>query len=478
MAVDPVIKLDAQLLKRPLKADAKAAEPIELDSASQLFADDHLIEHSESLYRRLNRPKKSAEPFLVADKPWEGEGIVYGSIVEHDGEYRLYYKGWRQAEKLTIEQHLKKHGRGKFPICLARSRDALSFSKEPLKDAVHPNTNIVIDDPIDDFTVCKDPDDPDPQQRFKLLASRGNWWAGLTPATSPDGIRWTWGEDHAVAFFGDRCSYCYDPLKKKHIAWSRNYQLLGGRVIVHKETADFRRWNDVRESHPKLVMQPDRYDHEQSWFYGGYPFWYQSLYFAYLEVYYIHLQRLDTQLACSRDGHNWTRLCQREVFLPNGEHGAFDAYWIVPTFNPPIARDGRLLIHYNGRPDPHTQPGFSHIPPGMGGAFGLATLREDGFVSLDATGTQGVLETKVLQPPANWQALELNVCPFRTGGGSDPMRVQVDVLSASGEPLCGYALTGSSDDELWRRIEPEQRPATLKLRLRMTNARLYSVRFR
>lgn len=471
---DLVEKLDIATVSPPESGPAE--EPVAINNESQLFVDDHLIARRTALHRRVNRPRKQPGPFLVADREWEGQCAIYGSIVEHDGEYRLYYKTRNWAAE-TYDEFRQAHGYGKYPICLARSEDGVAFTKEPVPGAVHEGTNVVVDDQMDCFGILKDTRDDDPAKRFKLLASRGNWWAGLTPATSPDGIQWTWGEPHAVAFFGDRCSYWYDPVRSKHVAWSRNYQLIGGRVIVHKETEDFENWSDVRASHPKLVMMPDRQDHERTQFYGGYAFWYRSVYIAYLEVYYIHHQRLDTQLACSRDGLKWQRLCDRDVFLPNGEHGELDAYWIVPTFNPPLHRDGELLIHYNGRPDPHSQPGFAHVPPGMGGAFGLATLREDGFVSLDATGAEGIVETRPLKLPGSVAALEVNVCQFNTRPGSDPLQVQVDLLNPACELLAAYAIHPDRS-RVWYRLPLDNPlPETVRLRFRMRNARLYSFRF-
>jgi hypothetical protein len=475
---DPVVKLDAALLKTPAPAGAVTA-PLAINGESQLFVDDHLIAFRTAAHRRLNRPAKDRAPFLVPDRVWEGQAAVYGSVVEHDGGLRLYYKGWQNNTPLNYAQFRAKHGYGKYPVCAAHSRDGLAFSKDPLADAVHPGTNIAIDDQIDDFTVLKDSAEPDANRRFKLLASKGNWWAGLTPATSPDGIRWTWGRENAVAYFGDRCSYWYDPIQKKHVAWSRNYPLIGGRVLVHKETADFDNWSDERLSPVKLVMQPDRDDHEQTQFYGGYAFWYRSLYLAYVEVYYIHQQRLDTQLACSRDGRTWTRLCDREPFLTNGEHGEFDAYWSVPTFNAPVLRNGSLLIHYNGRPDPHSQPGFPFVPPGAGGSFALARLREDGFVSLDSTGGEGIVETKPLKLPDGWKTLDVNVCPFNTRPGYEPMRVTVELLDEGGTAVAAYAIRPGADPaQVWYKIaRTEGLPETVRLRFRLFNSRLYAFRF-
>jgi hypothetical protein len=451
--------------------DEAAAGVVPVDRESQLLVDDFLVARADSVFRRVNRPRKERQPFLLADREWEGSGVVFGCVVPLESGYRLYYRG--------LPARLAPPVAGDSPVCVAHSADGLTFSKAAPRGALVRGTNIVLSDALDDFTVLRDPDDPDPRRRFKLLASRGNWRLGLTPAVSRDGIRWTWGRDHAVAGFGDRCSYWYDPLNRKHVAWSRNYQLWPHRVIVQKETADFDNWSDEQASPQRLVLAPDRRDHEQTQFYGGCAFWYRSLYLAYLEVYYVHQQRIDTQLACSRDGRTWTRIGAGDVFLGNGEHGEFDAYWAVPTFNAPILKDGQLLIHYNGRPDPHAQPGFRHVPPGMGGAFGLATLREDGFVSLDATGAEGIVETKPLQPPSGWSALEVNCCPFAEQPGRASMDVRVELLDRRGKRVSSVALGRRNSRRTWHHGVFARRPAgVVRLRFRLTNARLYSFRFR
>ncbi len=477
--VDPVVKLDAALLARNQTPDAqKTKPPVTIDHESQLFADDHLIAHKASVFRRLNRPHKQRDVLLRADRAWEGNACVYGCVVTEDEGFRLYYKGSTQ-HALPSSEFVKQFGYGKYPVCLAHSKDAIDFVKRKEPYAAVAGTNIIIDDMIDDFTILKDHAEADPQRRYKMLCSRGNWWAGLTPATSADGLRWTWGQENEVTYLGDRMSYWYDPVQCKHVAWSRCYPLVDSRVVVHKETADFANWNHPRDSHPRVVLQMDRFDHAQTQFYGAYPFWYRSMYFCYLEVYYIHLQRLDTQLCCSRDGRSWTRLCDREVFLPNGEHGEFDGYWIVPTFNAPILRDGRLLIHYNGRAEPHAQPGFEAIKPGFSGAFALATLREDGFVSLDSVGTEGVVQTHPLALPPQRDVLSINACPFDARPQCAPMKLSVEILDESGEVLCAYGIRPTADPtQVWTRIAIDRAlPDVVHLRFRMHNARLYSFRF-
>lgn len=466
---DPIKAQDAKLRKVSAAAAAADSQAIAINDQSQLFLDDHLIQSRASLHRRINQPTKLGDPFLVHDREWEGQAVIYGSLLEPSDDaphFRLYYKGWNKNNR-------DKKPWTNWPICLATSDDGVIFKKNKLKSSPVPGTNIVISDNIDDFNILRDPAPADLTQRYKLLASRGNWWAGLTPACSSDGLTWTWGKDHAVSYFGDRCSYWYDPVQKQHVAWSRNYQIHPNRILVESRSDDFVSWK-----HPHIALMPDRLDHPMVQFYGGYGFWYRSLYIAYVEVYHIQHLRLDVQLACSRDGKTWHRLCDNDTFMPNGPHGSFDAYWIVPTFNPPVPSGDRLLIHYNGRPDPHSIAGMTHVPPGMGGAFGLSVLREDGFASLDSVGTPSTLLTKLLKIPAGARNLQVNACPFNARPGYPPMDLLVEILDPQDRVLMSGKIRTHEADKVWHALRlPVRLPAELRLRFSSTNTRLYSFRF-
>ena len=155
-----------------------------------------------------------------------------------------------------------------------------------------------------------------------------------------------------------------------------------------------------------------------------------------------------------------------------------DAYWVVPTFNPPIRKDGKLLIHFNGRDVPHTVPGFRHTRPGMSGTFALSTLREDGFVSLDATGNPGVLVTRLLQVKGEREKLEVNACPFIGRPGVEPMRLKVRILSQDDEELGAWDIQAPPGDErVWHPFALRKTlPEVIRLEFRMTNTRIYSFR--
>jgi len=452
-------------------------EPISIsNNQTQLFVDDYLVAESQSVHRRINRPHKHGTPILVPDQPWEMTANVYGQVLEMGNELWLFYKAlghWSLSEA----EHREKFGFGPWSICIARSKDGVHFEKTPIEDSPIPGSNVILQDSIDDFCIRRDDQDPDPNRRYKMLTSRRTWMNGLTNGISPDGIHWTFLKEYAVPYLGDRMSYWYDEPRGKHIAWSRDYHAHPKRWIWQVETDDFNQWDDSRENHPWLAMQPERLDHPDVQLYGGYAFWYQSMYLAYVEVYYVHEQRIDTQLACSRDGRNWQRLCNHEPFLRGGEHGEFDGYWIVPTFNPPIHRDGKLLIHYSGRPDPHKAPGFAHIQPGMNGSHGLAALREDGFVSLDATGNEGAVTTPLLALQPDARAIEVNICPFNTWRGKQAMTLAVDVLNHAGEIIATHQVDVSDSSAIRYAIQCDKAlPEHARLRFRYVNGRLYGFR--
>jgi hypothetical protein len=115
----------------------------------------------------------------------------------------------------------------------------------------------------------------------------------------------------------------------------------------------------------------------------------------------------------------------------------------------------------------------------MAGAFGMSTLREDGFVSLDATGHEGFLETRLLEPPAGADTIRLNCCPFDTDPTRAPMEVKVLLTAGDESVVSAHELIPVADpDHTWYRIRlNRQIPSPCKLRFHLKNCRLYSFQF-
>ena len=102
------------------------------------------------------------------------------------------------------------------------------------------------------------------------------------------------------------------------------------------------------------------------------------------------------QLTYSRDGRHWLRAGDRQVFLPLSQRpGDFDWGSIYPLQGPLLVgrRDLDLLQPASGSTTTtRARPDVARVTNGIG----LAKLRMDGFVSLQAGSAGGSLTTKPL----------------------------------------------------------------------------------
>ena len=147
------------------------------------------------------------------------------------------------------------------------------------------------------------------------------------------------------------------------------------------ESKDFQNWSDTY-----LMLTIDEKDAPQDQMYGMGVSWYESVFAGLLWIYNTKTDKMDVQFATSRNGRHWDRLF-RSPLVPTGEKGAWD-YGMVNTANTPPVRVGdELWIYYTGIFHTHGQPP-------RGGGVGLATIRADGFVSVDAGEKPGTLVTR------------------------------------------------------------------------------------
>jgi hypothetical protein len=100
---------------------------------------------------------------------------------------------------------------------------------------------------------------------------------------------------------------------------------------------------------------------------------------------------LDLELGFSRDGFHWDRPDRRGFIVGSRTEGSWDRAYLHGAAGVFVVLDDQLVFPYMGT---------SGIAPsghrGMytGGAIGLATLRRDGFASLDGT---GVVTTRLVK---------------------------------------------------------------------------------
>ena len=378
------------------------------------ITDDEIfaIKHLRPMVQTLR--KETMGPVLRPDGKEEGTAIGYATAIRdpQDGLLRMWYTPHTDAL-----------------IRLATSEDGLCWTKHGVVMDGWPEGR------VDNLHVSLPTDDVDPWFRgarfvgtafFSPLQPTGEWVAGIYGIRSPDGTRWELRHPPILPKVGDRSALVLDVHRGVYMFTSRPPYEINSAVEAPKprkialwESSDLVDWQDRG-----IVLRADESDEHYLQLYGMVPFRYGAGFVGMLEVYHADLERLDTQLAYSPDGVRWQRVRRREVALACGGEGAWDSHWVVPTLNPPLTAGDRLLSFYVGAATKHGS-GLGHRR-----AIGLASLRRDGWVSLEAGRAEGQVVTTTL-PLERRMQLEANVsCP--TG------YFAAELLHADGTPIEGY----------------------------------------
>jgi hypothetical protein len=146
---------------------------------------------------------------------------------------------------------------------------------------------------------------------------------------------------------------------------------------------------------------------------------------------------INIQLAYQRDGY-WQRGGDREDFLTCGKEGEGDCGVII-TAHTVVEAGDELRFYYTGLDRSHGWGGWDGVREGRpqpltktsskGASINLATLRRDGFVSLDALYPEG----KVMTKPLRFEGKDL-----RINGDAEHGQVVVEILDESGKAIPGY----------------------------------------
>jgi hypothetical protein len=173
------------------------------------------------------------------------------------------------------------------------------------------------------------------------------------------------------------------------------------------------------------------------------------------------------RLTPSRDGRHWSRVGRRQ-FIPLGKPDDWDPDYHEPTWDP-VRMGDELWIYYrsarSGKRD----------PKGMD-AIGLAILRRDGFVSLNAGTSTDVVTTR----PLSFAGRRL----FLNAEVQDEGWIKVALLSRENEPIREHTrddavpITPGATElpDAWKTAQVLHCPASQHVRLQFafSNARLYS----
>ncbi len=364
------------------------------DPDLHLFGSDDEIVIRERLYRMTQTVRKeTAGPVLAANGEDEGTAIGWSTVV-YDRE-ACEFKVWYVPHQDTR-------------IRLAVSKDCLQWSRRGM--AV-PDGPVRKCDALGLVDVGRSVDRWFGDARllgFCYLAGADPGWgdAGLHSVKSVDGERLEINPSGIIPGAGDRSSMFYDDVLDEYWLISRRHRLgfpgmrleeiSRGRTANLWKSRNLVDWEDFG-----TIISYDDADDPDVQIYGMQPFRCGRGFAALVEMYHLNIERLDTQLAYSEDGIKWHRTDGRTPVIPLGGEGAWDSHWTVPTINSPIPWGDRLLVPYIGAGTKHGS-GIRHRR-----GVGLASIRKDGWISLEAGRVEGKLVTKKL-PLDKPMRLEVN----------------------------------------------------------------------
>ena len=440
----------------------------------QLFLDDHAVAKIENLKRTMHQPKKK------------------GAVIRAD--YLVHPTHTIQTRAAPAWDPERKV----FKFWVLGVGTNAGYMESP--DGLHWNPGPEMN--LDVWLAVRDPNDPDPARRYKAaLLNRGF-------AVSADGIRWTKLDVPAISS-SDEGNFSFDPSEGLFVHTVKRSGPYGR--SVHLVTSrDFATWQDhglifcaddldqelgrqsiqARLADPRLLQpfqnDPAAYNvdvYNMGVFrYEGYYIGMPAMYHAtgpipnYPNTDGFHL----VQLACSRDLKTWHRLGDRQAFIgpsPVGG-GAYDLTQIIGPSDA-VVRGDELWFYYTGLKYRASwryvgqYPHGEHIRlPGLDpdqDAICLAVLRRDGFVSMEAGESEGVLVTKSFA--LSGSRLYVNV-------DAPEGELRVEVLSRGAKVLAASRpLTGDQPhgQVIWKKGNMgSTKGREVRLRFRLRKAHFYS----
>jgi hypothetical protein len=491
----------------------------QIGSRKQLFIDDDIIACVKNVTRRQHTPKKHPmNPLIKNDQPWESHPYFRHSTFNvirdaQDGLYKCWYEDFHNYFGLKKGEFIRER------LCYAQSVDGLNWEKPALGKHIidgH-STNIVIDrGPNETYrgpSVILDSLEPDPSRRYKmvyLLIHKDQGRGGLCMSHSPDGVDWTVHDGNPVLpeWQSDVEILTYDPIDRKYVLWGRysapplsshpdsdGYYapiwpskpegIWGTRRRIYRlESPDLVEWSDA-----ELIFDPGEDDNLDDSHYGFVPWRSDEMHLGLLTVFHQVDNTLDMYLLHGRDGRNWKRFLDHRPFIPRGGEGSYDQ-WDIETATQPFVVGDELWIYYGGMNVHHDwwivgkSQGLdvpeAHDPEMAknGHHLCLATLRLDGYVSLDATIREGYVETKPLS--TKFKRLHIN------GRCRSDGYIQVEVMDTWGNIWPGFSrtdcetFTGDSVRHNFKWSGGDnisEIPGNVKLRIHVRNAEVFGFQF-
>lgn len=453
---------------------------VPIDQA-QLFLDDDLIQEADNVTRVWHRLEKHpANPLILRSEPEENL-FLFGTVINDldplvdDEVYRMWYFA---------------RGQGSEWVAYARSRDGLRWEKPDLRDDTQreelPRNAVLKPEGwrlLGLSGVVRDRSAGNGRS-YKLMipaADRRTKEKTYLMAESEDGYDW-----NLVSTFTperpsnpDRACFTWDPHRQLYALYNRyrygdpdlrerGGPAYWGRAIALCTSRDFREW-----SSPELVLhaETDEPDGTELYGMGAYPYAGQWVGLVQVHRSLPHLAYIDLAIAHSRDGQKWDR--EPDLVLPRGGVGEWDRFNQCASTQ--LVREGdEIRVYYSGRLYRHGEYSkFTDLgdsgPKQVG--IGLATIRLDGWCSMEASFDGGCITTVPLQLPTGGE-MYLNAA-------SEWGEIMVEILDAEGQSILRSEPATSDSVRLpviwpdrggWHALNVEP----VRIRFALKNAKLFS----
>lgn len=465
-------------------------ELIPIDIGRQLFVDDFLVEET-NLTRTYHRPRyHPANPILHFDQPWElvgnprsgmrgdapdasalpKQGTLDGKAMAAPFSDGVWYdpsdhkfKIWYMGGALQATGY-------------AESKNGVDWTKPELD--VVPGTNIVLEEMRDSTTVWLDHHATDPTKRYLLFSIWDPWRFVLR--YSKDGIHWSEPVARSPRV-NDRSTIYRDPFRNKWIASIRT----NGRKRDYRENDDVvgllgwtdedrYQWVSADRLDPRNPDYPDvdpqLYNHDaapyESLMLGFFSIWQGPSNSVAQEL--SIPKRNEVLLGFSRDGFHWHRPDRRPFLGVNQTEGAWNWGNVQSVGGGCIVVGDELYFYASGRQKNEVSwDGYM--------STGMASLRRDGFASMDANERGGTLTTR----PITFDGYYLYVNAATAEG-----KMHVEILDEAGDVIEPFSIEKAqsiSVDSTLVRVNWDGATdlsalsgKPIRLRFHLTNGSLYS----
>jgi hypothetical protein len=386
-----------------------AADYFDETKATTLFAFDHVsIPHSQNLRLEMRQPQRHpANPVVRRGPPGspDAHGVqFYGSVIREAGKFRMWYVAFDDDTLNSVAS-------ARWRAAYAESTDGVHWTKPNLglvEFAGNKNNNLILTNPAPlgfvNVKVLADPDDPDPQRRYKISTHvyfRHHTRLGtLAPFASADGLTWKLLVDAkpqkaelrkedlvlpAVHFEPSGGLYKWDGLfyasGQNSMNATRPYH---GRVTRMYRSADFVKWSAtstigfVRATQHALLGPGRSREGEQT--HEGISVWNRGNVLLGVSGIWHGAKEwsgvtIDLGFMISNDGLNFREPAHEWTFIKRGEDGQWDQGGLIQGQG--FENIGSQTFIYYGAWDPRH---WENTPER--GGVGIATLPRDRFGDL------------------------------------------------------------------------------------------------